>query len=62
MNIDSYPKAPYFPSVSEISVTAGLIATLMFLYRMAVTWLPVISAPFASPGPNMQTPKATEVR
>ncbi len=57
-----YTKVHYFPSVSEIAVTAGLIATLMFLYRMAVTWLPVISAPFASPGPNMQTPKATEVR
>jgi Ni/Fe-hydrogenase subunit HybB-like protein len=35
----------YFPSVSEIAITVGLIATLMFLYRIVVTWLPVIGAP-----------------
>lgn len=34
----------YFPSITEIAITAGLIATLMFLYRISVTWLPVISA------------------
>ena len=34
----------YFPSVSEIAITVGLIATLMFLYRIVVTWLPVIGA------------------
>ncbi|MGM0611266.1 MAG: NrfD/PsrC family molybdoenzyme membrane anchor subunit [Thermodesulfobacteriota bacterium] len=34
----------YFPSVTEMAITIGLIATLMFLYRIAVTWLPVISA------------------
>jgi Ni/Fe-hydrogenase subunit HybB-like protein len=34
----------YFPSVGEILVTTGLIATLMLIYRIAVTWLPVLSA------------------
>jgi Ni/Fe-hydrogenase subunit HybB-like protein len=34
----------YFPSVPEIAITVGLIATLMFLYRIVVTWLPVIGA------------------
>ncbi|NCC25757.1 MAG: Ni/Fe-hydrogenase cytochrome b subunit [Deltaproteobacteria bacterium] len=39
-----YNKVAYFPSLAEIAVTAGLAATLMFLYRAAVTWLPVLSA------------------
>ena len=34
----------YFPSAGEIAVTAGLIATLMLIYRLAVINLPVISA------------------
>ncbi len=33
----------YFPSIGEFLVTAGLIATLMFLYRVLVTWLPVLN-------------------
>ncbi|MFO7749702.1 MAG: Ni/Fe-hydrogenase cytochrome b subunit [Desulfobacteraceae bacterium] len=32
----------YFPAPGEIFVTLGLIATLMFLYRLLVTWLPVL--------------------
>jgi len=32
----------YFPAAGEILVTLGLIATLMFIYRIAVTWLPVL--------------------
>lgn len=35
----------YFPSVGEIFVTLGLIATLMFVYRFVVTFLPVLQAP-----------------
>jgi hypothetical protein len=27
-----------------MAITVGLAATLMFLYRVAVTWLPVLSA------------------
>ncbi len=35
----------YFPSPSEVLVTLGLIATLMFIYRVVVTYLPVLQAP-----------------
>jgi Ni/Fe-hydrogenase subunit HybB-like protein len=35
----------YFPAVGEILITVGLIAALMLLYRLIVTYLPVISAP-----------------
>jgi Ni/Fe-hydrogenase subunit HybB-like protein len=38
-------EAHYFPAVGEILVTVGMIATLMFLYRLIVTHLPVLSAP-----------------
>ncbi len=34
----------YFPAPGEILVTLGLIATLMFIYRFAVTYLPVLQA------------------
>jgi len=33
----------YFPAIGEILVTVGLIATLMFVYRFIVTYLPVLS-------------------
>uniref|UniRef100_A0A7C4RT54 Ni/Fe-hydrogenase cytochrome b subunit n=1 Tax=Desulfatirhabdium butyrativorans TaxID=340467 RepID=A0A7C4RT54_9BACT len=35
---------PYFPAIGEILITIGLIATLMFIYRIVVTIFPVISA------------------
>lgn len=34
----------YFPSLLEIMITAGFIAAIMFLYRLFVTYLPVLSA------------------
>ena len=37
-------EAQYFPAVGEILITVGLIACLMFLYRLLVTYLPVLSA------------------
>jgi Ni/Fe-hydrogenase subunit HybB-like protein len=37
-------EATYFPAVGEILITVGLISCLMFLYRVLVTYLPVISA------------------
>jgi Ni/Fe-hydrogenase subunit HybB-like protein len=37
-------EASYFPAVGEILITVGLIACLMFLYRLLVTYLPVLSA------------------
>lgn len=38
-------ESSYFPAVGELLITAGLIATLMFIYRIFVTHLPVLSAP-----------------
>ncbi len=38
-----YAGSGYYPAVGEIAVTVGLIAALMFLYRLAVTGLPVLS-------------------
>ncbi|NLI33624.1 MAG: Ni/Fe-hydrogenase cytochrome b subunit [Deltaproteobacteria bacterium] len=38
-----HAQTSYFPSVGEIAVTAGLIAALMFLYRLLVTYLPILS-------------------
>ena len=34
----------YFPSFGEIAVTLGLISTIIFLYRLLVKYLPVLSA------------------
>jgi Ni/Fe-hydrogenase subunit HybB-like protein len=34
----------YYPSLLEFMVTAGCVATIMFLYRVFVTFFPVISA------------------
>jgi Ni/Fe-hydrogenase subunit HybB-like protein len=35
----------YVPSLIEFAVTIGLIATLIFCYRVVVTYFPVISQP-----------------
>ncbi|MCU0592276.1 MAG: Ni/Fe-hydrogenase cytochrome b subunit [Desulfobacterales bacterium] len=35
----------YFPSVTEILITVGFIAGLMFLYRFLVNYLPVLNRP-----------------
>jgi len=35
----------YFPSVTEILITVGFIAGLLFLYRFFVTYLPVLNRP-----------------
>ena len=34
----------YFPAIGEILVTFGLIATLMFIYRFIITYLPVLNS------------------
>jgi len=39
-----YKLVSYFPALGEIFITAGLIATLMFLYRVAVFIFPVLGA------------------
>jgi Ni/Fe-hydrogenase subunit HybB-like protein len=38
-------EANYFPAIGEVLVTVGLIATLMFIYRFIVTYLPVLNQP-----------------
>jgi Ni/Fe-hydrogenase subunit HybB-like protein len=38
-----FAEQSYFPSIGEIAVTAGLIASIIFFYRLAVTYLPVLS-------------------
>ncbi|BBO85171.1 Ni/Fe-hydrogenase cytochrome b subunit [Desulfosarcina ovata subsp. sediminis] len=38
-------EANYFPSIGEILVTVGLIAALMFIYRLIITHLPVLAKP-----------------
>jgi Ni/Fe-hydrogenase subunit HybB-like protein len=43
-----YPVKTYFPSVFEIAVTLGLIATLVLVYRFIVITFPVISMPHPS--------------
>ncbi|MBI1388136.1 MAG: Ni/Fe-hydrogenase cytochrome b subunit [bacterium] len=40
-----YETQRYFPSLMEIAVTAGLISTLVLMYRLAVTVFPVLPAP-----------------
>jgi len=37
-------EADYFPAMGEIIITVGLISALMLLYRLFVTYLPVLSA------------------
>ena len=37
-------KSSYFPAIGEIFVTCGLIATLMFVYRILVTYLPILNS------------------
>jgi Ni/Fe-hydrogenase subunit HybB-like protein len=39
-----YPTKTYFPSIFEIAVTVGLIATLVLVYRAVVMIFPVIAA------------------
>jgi len=40
-----YTVKPYFPSIGEIAITTSLICSIIFFYRLAVTYLPVLSAP-----------------
>jgi Ni/Fe-hydrogenase subunit HybB-like protein len=39
-----YAQHSYYPALGELLVTVGFIATIFFLYRVAVTYLPVLSA------------------
>jgi Ni/Fe-hydrogenase subunit HybB-like protein len=42
-----YATKTYIPAFGEFAVTIGLIACLMLVYRVIVTYLPVISQPKA---------------
>lgn len=37
-----FTTSKYFPSIGEIFFTVGMVATLMFLYRIVVTFFPVV--------------------
>jgi len=37
-----FTTSKYFPSIGEIFFTVGMIATIMFLYRIVVTFFPVV--------------------
>ena len=37
-----YAPEPYFPSFGEVAVTAGLVAGLVFMYRVLVTVFPIL--------------------
>lgn len=39
-----YATEPYYPAIGEILVTTGAVATIFFLYRIGVTYFPVLSA------------------
>ena len=39
-----YATEPYYPALGEVLVTVGAAATIFFLYRVFVTWFPVLSA------------------
>lgn len=39
-----YADGPYLPSLGEWAVSAGLVATFVLVYRLAVTYLPVLPA------------------
>lgn len=38
-----YAETRYFPSIGELAVTTALVAAIMFLYRVLVTHLPVLT-------------------
>ncbi len=40
-----YASVTYVPSVGEFLVTIGFVSLLLLAYRVAVTFLPVLSAP-----------------
>ena len=39
-----YAETPYYPAVGELLVTAGAVSTIFFLYRVFVTFFPVLAA------------------
>jgi Ni/Fe-hydrogenase subunit HybB-like protein len=46
-----FAEKSYFPSFTEFSVSAGLVAALMLAYRIAVTYLPILEPRLRVPRP-----------
>ena len=46
-----FAETSYFPSVGEIAVTAGFVAALMLVYRILVTYLPILEPRKADSAP-----------
>jgi len=38
-----YAETSYFPAIGEMAITAGFISALIFIYKVCVTYLPVLS-------------------
>ncbi|MEI7436545.1 MAG: Ni/Fe-hydrogenase cytochrome b subunit [bacterium] len=38
----AYAEKAYLPAISEFALTIGLVCTIALVYRLAVTWLPVL--------------------
>ncbi len=51
-----FPGKGYFPSVGEIAVTLGLIATIMFLYRVFIFLFPILPKHETSAAIPLRTP------
>lgn len=51
-----FPGRGYFPSVGEIAVTMGLIATIMFLYRVFIFLFPILPKDERSDVKPLRTP------
>jgi Ni/Fe-hydrogenase subunit HybB-like protein len=39
------PNTNYFPSILEVLITLGLVSLMILLYRLAITYLPVLHEP-----------------
>jgi len=57
-----YAETTYFPSIGELAVTTALIAAIMFLYRVLVTHLPVLTPRGHTLSPSASVSHAQEGR
>ncbi len=57
-----YAERSYIPSIPEFAVSAGLVAALMLVYRIAVTYLPILEPRPVRRGSSTATTRASDVR
>ncbi|MGC9327673.1 MAG: tetrathionate reductase family octaheme c-type cytochrome, partial [Candidatus Hinthialibacter sp.] len=57
-----YAKGNYFPSIGEIAVTAGLISSILFCYRLLVTLFPVLPEDRGDPSESAEAIQDSEQR